>query len=307
MKRTMTAVFFTFPLLMSVLSYPSPSVSAKEETSALIHIHETRVTGDRIVIAGHSDINPDTSSYLQYYVGKIYDGTLSMCILCDGFHTDGEGDFILSIPIADLKGNGRYKIVLEQNPSSNAILPPKHWMAISKSKEGILFGDITSMGEIENLALTVDMAIAKTEVLVGTPHKPSSRIIITDTRQIGDRVIVKGKSKIDRSKSNFIQYYIGKHYPGTLTNCILADSFTVAPNGSFKLSIPVSSLRGPGNYEIALEQNPAGNKILPPSHWIAFRKSGDKIVFGDISSMGEIANLALTVGMELARTTFTVK
>ena len=307
MNLRMNAAVSTFWLLMSVLLYPSPSVFANEETTAPIHIRQTRVTGDRIVITGHSDINPGTSSYLQYYVGKIYDGTLSTCILCDGFHTDGEGNFVLDIATGDLRGDGRYEIVLEQNPLSNAILPPKHWIAFRKSKEGILFGDITSMGEIENLALTVGMAIAKTEVLVGTPHKPTPRIIITDTRQIGDRVIVKGRSEIDGAKSNFIQYYIGKHYPGTLTNCILADGFTVAPNGSFELSIPVSSLRGPGNYEIALEQNPAGNKILPPSHWIAFRKSENGIFFGDISSMGEIANLALTVGMELARTTFSVE
>ena len=282
-------------------------VSGDQDTTAPIHIRQARIFEDRIVITGHSDIHPDTSSYLQYYVGKIYDGTLSTCIFCDGFHTDKEGGFTLDIAIADLRGNGRYEIVLEQNPSSNAILPPKHWIAFRKSAEGILFGDITSMGEIENLALTVGMAIAKTEILVGNVHTATPKIIIAGINQVGDQVIVKGNSKIGYSNSNFIQYYIGKRYPDTLTNCILSDGVTVAPDGSFELSIPVSSLRGPGNYEIALEQNPVGNIILPPSHWIAFRKSEKGIVFGDISTMGEIANLALTVGMELSRTTFLVK
>jgi hypothetical protein len=112
---------------------------------------------------------------------------------------------------------------------------------------------------------------------------------------------------VDPSKSTYIQYYVGKHYPGTLTNCILSDGFHTAPDGSFELELPVSSLRGPGQYEIALEQNPNGNTILPPEHWIAFRKTKEGIVFGDISAMGEIANLALTVGMELVRGMFLVE
>jgi len=282
-------------------------VVGDEKITFPIQIRQTRVVKNHIVITGRSDIDPGTSSYIQYYIGKIYDGTQPVCIFCDGFHTDSNGDFTLDIPLVDLKGNGKYEIVLEQNPSSNAILPPKHWIAFRKSAEGIVFGDITSMPEIANLALTVGMAIAKTEVVVGGTHEEASRISIISADQAGDRVIVKGKSEIDRSKSNYVQYYIGKHYPGTLTNCILADGFTIPPDGSFELAIPVSLLRGPGEYEIALEQNPSGNTILPPRHWIAFMKSGDKIVFGDISSMGEIANLALTVGMELSRTTFWVK
>jgi hypothetical protein len=35
--------------------------------------------------------------------------------------------------------------------------------------------------------------------------------------------------------------------------------------------------------------------------------SDGKLVFGEISSMGEIANLALTVEMKLARSEFSVK
>lgn len=282
-------------------------VVGNEITTALIHIRQTRVINDRIEITGSSDIDPNISSYVQYYVGKIYDGTQSTCIFCDGFHTDSNGNFTLGIPITDLKGSGRYEIVLEQNPSSNSILPPEHWIAFRKSAKGIVFGDITSMAEIENLALTVGMAIAETEVLVGQAHAATSEISITGADRMDDRVIIKGKSGIDSSKSNFIQYYIGKRYPDTLTNCILADCITTARDGSFELTIPVSSLRGPGSYEIALEQNPAGNTILPPSHWIAVRKSKDEIVFGDISAMGEIANLALTVGMELSRATFSVE
>jgi hypothetical protein len=66
-------------------------------------------------------------------------------------------------------------------------------------------------------------------------------------------------------------------------------------------------LKGEGRYEIVLEQNPRSNTILPPEHWAAFRKTKEGIVFGDISAMGEIANLSLTVGMELVQGTFRVE
>jgi hypothetical protein len=206
-----------------------------------------------------------------------------------------------------LKGNGRYEIVLEQNPRGNTILPPKHWIAFRKTEGGILFGDITSMGEISNLALTVGMEIARTEITLGEEDRTALKIRITDIRQTDDHVVVSGTSTVDRSKSTYIQYYIGKHYPGTLTNCIVSDGFNVSPDGAFDLKIPISSLRGAGNYEIALEQNPNSDTILPPEHWVAFRKTEAGIVFGDISAMGEIANLALTVGMELVRGTFSVE
>jgi hypothetical protein len=49
-----------------------------------------------------------------------------------------------------------------------------------------------------------------------------------------------------------------------------------------------------------------GNTALPP-HWVAFRKSGDEIVFGDIGYMGEIADLAPAVGTEWSRMRFSVK
>ena len=130
---------------------------------------------------------------------------------------------------------------------------------------------------------------------------------IADAKQVGNNVIITGKSSVDTGKSTYIQYYVGKMYPDTLSNCILSDGFHVNKDGSFSLAIPVAKLKGPGKYEIALEQNPRSNKILPPKYWVAFRKVDGKIVFGEISSMGEISNLALTVGMELDQTSFLVK
>ena len=162
------------------------------------------------------------------------------------------------------------------------------------------------MGEIANLALTVGMEIDSVEVVVGDGAHPESKIKISSVLQMGDHVVVSGLSTVDISKSTYIQYYVGKLYPGTLSCCILSEGFQVSDDGTFEMKLPVSSLKGAGRYEIALEQNPNANAILAPEHWIAFKKTDKGFVFGDISSMGEISNLALTVGMELANATFSV-
>ncbi len=271
-----------------------------------IKIEKAHVSDKSILIKGNTNIPYDTSNYIQYYVGKKYEGTISCCILCDGITVNKNGEFSLEIPFDKLRGQGRYEVVLEQNPKGNSILPPESWIAFRKVDGKIKFGDITSMGEISNLALTVGMEICKAEFVVGKDLQPVSRIEIKSATHVDDQIVIRGISSVDRKKSTYIQYYVGKLYPDTVSNCILADGFHVSDNGTFELIIPVSSLMGKGSYEIALEQNPESNNILAPEHWVAFRKTGEGIRFGDISSMGEISNLALTVGMELTRTTFTV-
>ena len=99
-------------------------------------------------------------------MGKEFPGTLSNCILCVGIETDKQGNFTLVLPVAKLKGAGRYSIVLEQNPRANSIIAPNHWMAFYKEDGAVHFGDISAMQEISNLALTVGMAIVDTEVEV---------------------------------------------------------------------------------------------------------------------------------------------
>ncbi|WP_320044567.1 hypothetical protein [uncultured Desulfobacter sp.] len=272
-----------------------------------IHIKSAHVSKESIRITGITSISPKISTYIQYYVGKVYPDTISNCIYADGFNVDDNGKFIVEIPLEKLKGMGRYQIVLEQNPKRNAILPPEHWVAFRKVNGKIVFGEISSMGEISNLALTVGMEIDSVEVVVGDELPTESKIKISNVKQIGDHVVVTGISKVDLSKSTYIQYYVGKQYPGTLSCCFLSGGFQVSDDGTFEMKIPVSSLKGAGDYEIALEQNPRADTILAPEHWIAFRKTDKGIAFGDISSMGEISNLALTVGMELAQADFSVK
>lgn len=272
-----------------------------------IQIESAIVLKESIQITGGTSISPKVSSYIQYYVGKVYPGTISNCIYADGFNVDDNGRFTVEIPLEKLKGEGRYQIVLEQNPERNAILPPEHWIAFRKVDGKIVFGEISSMGEISNLALTVGMEIGSVEVVVGDDGRPESKITISGVKQMDDQVVVTGISKVDLSKSTYIQYYVGKQYPGTLSCCILSGGFQVSDDGSFEMRIPVASLKGVGKYEIALEQNPRANTILAPEHWIAFRKTDKGIAFGDISSMGEISNLALTVGMELAIADFSIK
>lgn len=299
-KKWMVCVFFSAATFL----FASPFALADMDA---ICIESATADGQVVTIVGTTSISPETSTYIQYYVGKLYDGTLSTCIYADGFHAGNDGRFTLEIPVSILKGNGRYEIVLEQNPRGNTILPPEHWTAFRKADGKVSFGDITSMGEISNLALTVGMAIARTEVTVGKEERSAAEIHIAQIRQADGQIIIRGISKVDPSRSTYIQYYIGKSYPGTLTNCILSDGFHATRDGSFELKLPVSSLKGSGQYEIALEQNPNSDAILPPEHWMAFRKTEAGIVFGDISAMGEIANLALTVGMELAQGTFSVE
>jgi hypothetical protein len=271
-----------------------------------IRIESAVVLEESIQISGVTSIPPKISNYIQYYVGKVYPDTISNCIHADGFNVDNHGKFIVEIPFEKLKGEGRYRIVLEQNPTRNAILPPEHWVAFRKVDGKIIFGEISSMGEIANLALTVGMEIDSVEVVVGDDARPESKIKISSVLQMGDHVVVSGGSTVDLSKSTYIQYYVGKLYPGTLSCCILSEGFQVSDDGTFEMKLPVSSLKGAGRYEIALEQNPNANAILAPEHWIAFKKTDKGFVFGDISSMGEISNLALTVGMELANATFSV-
>jgi hypothetical protein len=292
--------------LFAAAAFLSTLPSALAEVNAL-RIESAKADGQTVVVKGTTSIPTETSTYIQYYVGKLYEGTLATCIYVDGFHAGDGGKFTLELPVSALKGDGRYEIVLEQNPRGNTILPPEHWTAFRKVDGKISFGDITSMGEISNLALTVGMAIARTEVTVCEEESAGAKIHIAEIRQMDELVIIRGNSDVDTSRSTYIQYYVGKHYPGTLTNCILCDGFHTARDGSFELKLPVSSLKGSGQYEIALEQNPNSDTILPPKHWIAFSKTDGGIVFGDISAMGEIANLALTVGMELAQGTFSVE
>jgi hypothetical protein len=136
----------------------------------------------------------------------------------------------------------------------------------------------------------------------------SGALKVTSSKVVDDNIVIQGKTTIDPSVSTYIQYYVGKEFPGTTTNCILCAGFNADDNGNFELVLPTSKLRGSGKYDIVFEQNPNSNSILPPEHWMAFYKDTAGVVhFGDISSMGEIANLALTVGMEIVETKVNVK
>jgi hypothetical protein len=139
------------------------------ENSNSITITSSKVEKNTLIVEGKTTIDPAISNYIQYYIGKEYPGTTTSCIYCDGLYTDDQGNFKLELPIAYLKGNGTYKIIFEQNPNSNKILPPEHFIAFWKDEEGTVhFGDISSMGELSNLALTVGMKIAETEVTIPT-------------------------------------------------------------------------------------------------------------------------------------------
>ncbi len=106
-----------------------------------------------------------------------------------------------------MKGNGNYKLVLEKNPNSNIILAPSHWSAFTKDADGnVVFGDITSMEEISNLALTVGMQTAEADFTVGDAESLDNSITIANTEVTNDSVIITGKTAIDTSKSTYIQY-----------------------------------------------------------------------------------------------------
>lgn len=272
-----------------------------------IKISSIDVTDESVVLEGKTEIDIQKSNYIQYYIGKLYEGTLTQCILCDGFDVNEDGSFKAEIPLKSLKGDGEYEIVLEQNPKASSILPPKHWQAVTKTENGIAFGDITSMKEISNLAVTVGMQTVSKEFTLGHMKEEQNPLSIIDTKVENDKVIIKGKSTIDPEKSTYIQYYIGKEYENTLSNCIVCDGINTDKEGNFELTLPVEKLKGIGKYKIALEQNPNSDKIITPEHWKAFHKENDEIKFGDISAMGELSNLALTVGMEVVEGEFEIK
>jgi hypothetical protein len=132
-----------------------------------LKINDVQVIDGNIVVNGTTNIDPGKSTYIQYYVGKEIPNTNSNCIYAAGFNADSSGNFQLVLPVSKLKGNGVYKIALEQNPKSNTILPPEHFMAFYKDADGVVhFGDISSMGELSNLAITVGMHISECEVTV---------------------------------------------------------------------------------------------------------------------------------------------
>jgi hypothetical protein len=272
-----------------------------------ITIKNTAVTDGNLVISGTTSIDTSKSTYIQYYIGKEYDGTITECFKCEGFYANADGTFSASIPVSGLKGAGNYEIVLEQNPNSNTILAPGHWTAFTKDASGTMyFGDITSMDEISNLAKTVGMQIAASEFTVSGTATANNAITIKKTVSGDDGVTVSGTTSIDTTKSTYIQYYVGKAYEGTVSECIACGGFNANSDGTFSYTIPVANLKGAGNYELVLEQNPSSNTILGPSHWTAFTKDpSGKVTFGDITSMGEISNLALTVGMQTASSSFT--
>lgn len=70
--------------------------------------------------------------------------------------------------------------------------------------------------------------------------------------------------------------------------------------------MPIDQLKGAGDYKIVFEQNAKSDKILAPDNFKAFYKDEEGLKFGHISAMDELSNLALTVGMHLAETDFTV-
>lgn len=272
-----------------------------------IHIETVTAGSDSLVVDGRTDIDPAISDYIQFYIGKNYPDTLSQCILCDGFQAGTDGRFHAEIAAAKLKGAGDYTIVLEQNPKASGILPPEHWQAFRKTEQGLEFGDITAMGEIANLALTVGMQTASADFTFGERKESNPALVIEETRQENGQVIISGKSAIPAEASSYIQYYIGKEFDGTVSNCVLSAGFNTDAAGQFTLSVPVEKLKGPGTYTIVLEQNPKSNKIIGPKHWMAFYREDGKLAFGDISAMKELSNLALTVGMEIAETVLTIQ
>jgi hypothetical protein len=285
----------TFEWNAATQSYEVTSWGSIPQTKSSIAITSAQVTGDNLVVKGTTAIDTAKSTYIQYYIGKDFSGTVPVCFACAGFNANKDGTFELSVPTANLKGYGDYEIVLEQNPASDTIIAPSHWQAFTKDDKGNVttFGDITSMDEISNLALTVGMQTAGATFKYGTAAPANNAITITDTAVSADSVVITGKTTIDTVKSTYIQYYIGKEYDGTLSECVACSGFNAKSDGTFILTVPADSLRGSGDYTLVLEQNPASDKIVAPSHWVAFSKDASgTVTFGDITSMGEISNLA---------------
>ena len=150
------------------------------------------------------------------------------------------------------------------------------------------------------------MAVVLSLVLLGCSSKTLSTgaLKVTSAKVVNNNIVIEGTTTLDPAKSTYIQYYVGKEYAGTTTNCIYCAGINADANKNFKLELSVpDKLRGSGKYDIVFEQNPSSNTILPPEHWMAFyRDSAGTVHFGDISSMGEISNLAMTVGMQIVET-----
>ena len=285
-------------------------VSVPELATGALTITNAKADNDNLIIKGETAIDPAVSTYIQYYVGKKYEGTTTNCIYCAGINADVDGTFSLELPLTKLKGSGVYEVVFEQNPNSDSIIGPEHWMAFYKDNEGALqFGDISSMGELSNLAMTVGMEIVGIEVTVPGPENcsDSNALSITSASVVCNNVVIEGETDIDSAVSTYIQYYVGKKYEGTTTNCIYCAGINADVDGTFSLELSLTKLKGSGVYEIVFEQNPNSDSIIGPEHWMAFYKDNEgDLQFGDISSMGELSNLALTVGMEIVETQVTV-
>jgi|WetSurMetagenome_2_1015567.scaffolds.fasta_scaffold116424_1 hypothetical protein len=134
-------------------------------STGALKVTSAKVANGNLEVTGTTTIDPGLSIYIQYYIGKEYPGTTSNCIYAAGINGDSSGHFSLELPVTKLKGSGTYKIAFEQNPRSNSILAPEHFMAFYKDSDGVIhFGDVSSMGELSNLAMTVGMEIVECEV-----------------------------------------------------------------------------------------------------------------------------------------------
>jgi len=295
----------TFGITMTEKSFTIPGEPAAND---LLTIGQVEVQAETIVVRGSSKADPAKSTYIQYYVGKIVAGTITDCIYSSGATMAPDGSFAISIPRKRLFGDGNFQIILEQNPNTNQGIGPEHFIAFTKNADGtVSFGDITALGEIVNLIRTFGIQSAQTTVQVGAPAAADQTIRITTAEALNGGIKLQGTTTIDTKKSNSIRYYLGKEFPRTLSSCIGCDNFDVNPDGSFEAFIPAVKLLGAGTYTVVLEQNPNSNVILACPHWTAVSFGENGVQFGDISSMGEISNLAVTVGMKAAQVTVEVK
>ena len=163
--KSLGLVLFVGVLLAGVILV-SGCGEALVKTGALT-ITSSGVVGDNIVVKGETTIDPSKSTYIQYYIGKEYPDTICTCIYCDGLNADMDGHFKLELPKANFRGSGTYRILLEQNPKSNAILGPEHFKAFWKDEGGVVhFGDVSAMGQLTNLAAAVGMEIVETKVTI---------------------------------------------------------------------------------------------------------------------------------------------
>ena len=110
MKVFTRSLRFARELLIILLFILAPSAYA-----GVININSAYVSEKSILIKGRTTIPYHTSSYIQYYAGKIYEDTITCCILSDGFTVSDNGDFSLEIPLDKLRGQGRYEIEQAQH------------------------------------------------------------------------------------------------------------------------------------------------------------------------------------------------